>query len=137
MLRVAILSVALFATFCTTYQPLGLSGGFSETQLAGNVYQVRFQGNGYTSTERTSQFLLRRAAELALEKGHRYFTLADPQTRNKSDALGTFPGQSATVTLLDESEAGALDAVIVIRETDQMSGGKLSPQARKTLAEVS
>lgn len=32
----------------TGYQAKTLTGGYSETQLASDIFSVRFQGNGYT-----------------------------------------------------------------------------------------
>ncbi len=61
----------------TSYQQKGFTGGYSETQLAPDVFRVNFQGNGYTSSERAQDFALLRAAELSLERGFRYFALLD------------------------------------------------------------
>jgi len=119
---------------CTAYQAKGLTGGFSQTQLSEYVYEVRFQGNGYTSADRVGQFLLRRAAELTLETGHRYFVVGDQ--RGQSPTWGTtFRDNSATVRILSsKNEApNAADAVIVIHSTDAEAGGRLSDAARQQL----
>ena len=42
----------------TAYQKMGFTGGYTETQLGENIFNVSFQGNGYTSRERASDFLL-------------------------------------------------------------------------------
>ena len=52
----------------TAYQPQGLSGGFTETQLAPDVWRVSFSGNGYTKGERAEDFAMLRSAELTLGK---------------------------------------------------------------------
>lgn len=71
------LLLALFLFACATpYQKSGLSGGFSETQLAENVFRISFRGNGYTRGERSDDFALLRSAELALEHGYTHFALA-------------------------------------------------------------
>jgi len=67
----------------TPYQQRGATGGFSETQLAENVFEVRFRGNGYTSSERASDFALLRSAELTLEKGFRYFIIDDNENAQR------------------------------------------------------
>lgn len=41
-------------------------GGFSETWLSPDVVEVRFKGNGNTSSERSSDFAMLRAAELCI-----------------------------------------------------------------------
>jgi len=88
--------VALIFLGCATpYQPSGFRGGYSETILAENVFQVRFKGNGYTSGERASDYALLRAAEVALGHGYRYFALAET---DQQTSLGSYttPSQSHT-----------------------------------------
>ena len=73
-----IVLVLVFLQGCeTAYQSSGFSGGYSETQLDTNVFKVTFRGNGYTSTERASDFTLLRSAELALQNGFKYFVVID------------------------------------------------------------
>lgn len=61
----------------TGYHPAGLSGGFSELQLADDIYIVKFNGNGFTSMDRAFQFALRRSAELTKERGFKYLKIVD------------------------------------------------------------
>src|SRR5262245_44740936 len=74
---------------CTPYTSSGLLGGFSETQLSPNVWKVNFQGNGYTSTERVSDFVLLRSADLTLQSGFTHFALADARTGSATTAMTT------------------------------------------------
>lgn len=67
--------VIALSSCATAYQPIGLGGGYSETQLGENIFQVTFRGNGYTSRERASDFTLLRSAEVALKHGFRYFVV--------------------------------------------------------------
>lgn len=135
------LAVLLALSACATgYHSSGLTGGLTQTQLSSRVYQVRFQGNGYTSQERTSVFLLRRCAELTLENGFRYFSLGPQGSGSmQSGASGfifSFPHGTATMKILEKEsdDPTPLDAVLVVRDTDKRAGGKLSEKARKTLA---
>ena len=74
------LFVFLVLSACATaYQPQGLSGGFSETQLSENTFKVNFKGNGYTSNDRAFDFSLLRAAELMSEKNYKYFIIGARQ----------------------------------------------------------
>lgn len=134
--RVLSLLTLVVLVSCTSYQPNSWTGGFSETQLGEKVYQVRFRGNGATSVDRANQFLLRRAAELTLENGYRYFMLSDQQNNDKVDAYGTAPARSATVRFLDASSDSSIDAVFVIRDTNELAEGQLSPAARKALRDL-
>lgn len=68
----------------TPYQPdiagQKISGGYSETRIAENRYQVNFAGNSLTSRDRVEGYLLYRAAELTLEKGYDWFEINDRLT---------------------------------------------------------
>ena len=73
----------------TAYQKQGFTGGFSETHLGENVFQVTFKGNAYTSQERASDFTLLRSAELVLENGFKYFIIVDSEKYTKKGAHTT------------------------------------------------
>lgn len=132
MFRKVVLAVllALLAGCATTYQPNSLTGGFQEVRLNETSYHISFIGNGYTPADRTQRFILRRAAELALENGFRWLRVSPVQTESQTTLGTSSPTSSATVELLREPGSGAADAVIVIRETDKDSGGDISKKAR-------
>jgi hypothetical protein len=44
--------MAALASYVTKYQSSAYTGGFEETPLSPNVFQVRFRGNGYTPPRR-------------------------------------------------------------------------------------
>ena len=74
------ISVSIFITCfallgCTPYQANGLGGGYSEMAMNKNTYQVSFEGNRYTSSDTVKKYLLRRCAELTLNKGYKYFII--------------------------------------------------------------
>lgn len=79
----------------TSYQSSGFGGGFSETQIAPNIFTVRFRGNGFTSEERANDFTLLRSAELTLESGHTHFKLIDSQSKIEQSQYTT-PTQTNT-----------------------------------------
>jgi hypothetical protein len=89
----ATLTVLLVMGCATTYHSTGFTGGFSETQLSENIFQVRFKGNGFTSMERASDFCLLRSAELAKENGFFYFIIIDS---NSSSNLSTYTTPTTT-----------------------------------------
>lgn len=96
--RAFALIVCLTVAACATqYQPRGLTGGFDETQLDRNVYRVSFKGNGFTSSERASDLVLLRCAELTLNDGYNYFAIVDAQQATKLSTFTT-PTQSVTTT---------------------------------------
>ena len=88
-LHVLLIAAMALAGCATTYQPQGATGGFSEAQLDENVFQVTFKGNGYTDRDRANDFALLRSAEIALEKGYKYFIIVDAQQYSKNSSFTT------------------------------------------------
>lgn len=88
------LSVAIAAALagCTSpatpYQPFvaygghGIHGGYSDQSLAEDRILVRFHGNSMTSRDRVEGYMLYRAAELTVQNGYEWFTLADRNTEH-------------------------------------------------------
>lgn len=81
--------LVLFAGCATTYQQNGLTGGYSETQLDENLFNVTFKGNGYTSKERANDFTLLRCAELTIENGFKFFTIVTAQDNTQTHSRTT------------------------------------------------
>ena len=80
---------AVLSGCATGYHSEGFSGGFEETALAPNVYRVSFSGNGYTRSSRAEELALLRSADLTLQKGFRYFGLADSNSRSSYSTYTT------------------------------------------------
>ena len=133
----------VFAAACATqYRSIddSVSGGFTETRLAPDMWRVRVEGNGFTRRDEAQQFLFRRCAELTLEQGKRYFLLEGHEawTRVELTSVGAVgsPADEAVMTVLDERNAHAFDAAEIIAQTNEAAGGRLSAPAKKTLAEI-
>lgn len=77
----------------TPYQRNGLAGGYSEEQIGTKQWIVRFEGNMYTSSERAENMAMLRVAELALEKGYRYYSIDGPIQHGTAALTYTRPGQ--------------------------------------------
>ena len=75
-------------------------GGFSERRLASNVFQVSFEGNAYTKTDRAIDFTLMRSAELAIQRGFEYFVIVDENSYIEKSTTYT-PGTTRTSTYSD------------------------------------
>jgi hypothetical protein len=91
----AFILAALLFGCATPYGSSGLLGGYSDTALAPDVYRISFQGNGYTSQERTQDFAVLRAADLTLSHGYRYFAIIN-QTEGGRSGVMNMPGQAYT-----------------------------------------
>ena len=88
--------ITLLLTGCaTTYHASSFSGGFSETQLAENMFRVSFNGNGYTGRNRVVDFTLLRSAELTLEHGFTHFVIID-SSQHTSVSTTTTPTTAHT-----------------------------------------
>lgn len=75
-MRVLLILISIVLTSCATpYQSEGLTGGFSETQLAKNTWKISSRGNAYTSSSTVRDHVLLRASELTLENGFKYFVV--------------------------------------------------------------
>ena len=71
----------------TPYQPnipgQHSSGGYSEMRIEPNRWRVSFAGNSLTSRETVEAYLLFRSAELTVQQGYDWFSIADRNTQNK------------------------------------------------------
>ena len=90
-------AAALILSACgTPYGSYGLLGGYTETQLGENVWQVTFEANGYTRQATTVRYAMLRCAELTLEQGYRYFAIINKEAY--SHAAGTMSSGSFNAT---------------------------------------
>ena len=79
----------------TPYKSIGFMGGYSESQLASDVFRVYFRGNAKTSGERAQDFALLRAADLTLQRGFGFFAIIDESFSTSVSTLTT-PGTAQT-----------------------------------------
>jgi hypothetical protein len=144
-IAVAVSAAALFAFGCATaYESAdeSLRGGYSESRLAPDTWRVLVEGNGFTTRSEAEQMLFRRAAELTLEQGKRYFVLSQHEAwmRKHISSNGNIiasPRNASIVIVVDEKERDAFDAVKIVEETNEVAEGRLSSAAKKTLAALS
>jgi len=87
-------SAAILAACATStpYQPASKPGGFdgfSQTMIENDRARVTFGGNSLTERETVENYLLYRAAEIAVERGFDHFTLAERDTEQKTRLRST------------------------------------------------
>lgn len=58
--------------------------GYRESQLTTNRYRVSFSGNPATSQDRVKDFALKRAAELTMLNGHKWFRVMTQDTEHET-----------------------------------------------------
>jgi len=89
-------SLVLLSSGCaTSYHSSGFTGGYTDTQLAPDVFRVVFRGNAYAHAERVQDFALLRASELVIQHGFGYFAIIDENNSSTPFTINT-PGQSYT-----------------------------------------
>lgn len=131
----AVSMLALLAGCATAYAPKNSTGGYVEDWRSPSELEIQFHHNGYLTVQDARDLAMRRAAELALEGGHRYFRTWGERLHEQK-----FHGPqyaAIQVQLLEAREEGALDVVQVVRETDALAGGRLSSRAREQLRSLS
>ncbi|WP_010598310.1 CC0125/CC1285 family lipoprotein [Rickettsiella massiliensis] len=80
----------LTLTGCATaYQPYSLGSGYRDIALSENTYKVSFRGNAFTSNELVQNYLLRRCAELTVQKGYKYFVIVNENTEVSHETITT------------------------------------------------
>jgi len=130
----AVLLAFVAGTGCTTSRAFDEISGYSETRLFSMIYQLQFRHRDHTSSARVQTFMMRRAAELALENDFRYFVFDVPQNLDRRQLWGQCAERGITVTFLFAPTAGATDAVAVIEDTEEAASGLLSPEALAAFA---
>jgi hypothetical protein len=88
-----LLGVGLLAG-CTTpapdYRPRGPGGlvGYSDVQLAPNLYRVSFSGSSASTRDDVEVYVLRRAAEVTLQAGYSHFVMRRQDTERSTRYIG-------------------------------------------------
>ncbi|MDC7682583.1 hypothetical protein PQU92_04810 [Asticcacaulis sp. BYS171W] len=96
----AVLAVSLVTlaacTTATPYQPVAgnsassMARGYSDQKIESNRYRLKFAGNSATTRETVEDYMLYRAAELALENGFDWFTLSGRNTKEDRTTTTTY-----------------------------------------------
>jgi len=94
LLLAFVASVSL-AACASPYQPAGFRGGFTDTQINAQTFEITFGGNAFTSSTQTGNMALLRASDIALANGYPYFVVVDKSTDITNVILST-PGTAQT-----------------------------------------
>lgn len=146
---IAAIAASLVLAACgTPYGSYGLLGGYTETQLADNVWQVTFEANGYTRQSTTVRYAMLRCAELTLEQGYNYFVIVNKEAYSQGAGVissGSFNASSSTLgnSTLTTGNMSGLSAMISYPTADQTimmfkekPEGVLSYDARTTCLSI-
>lgn len=99
-LTTALAVMALLGGCVSQYKPHTnrANGGYEETMLAQDTFQVSFQGNDLTKSSRVRDFAMLRAAELSLQKGFPYFVVLNMGTDTNSYQVPISGGSANSVS---------------------------------------
>lgn len=107
--------------------------GFSSTDVTEQITLIRFVGNDAEEARVLRAFVLRRAAEIALERGKRGFLVYSSLTHAAHEVPSAAPlierdytlAATAYVRFLDEPRDGAFDAAEIVAQFERAapSGG--------------
>ena len=85
----------------TPYQRFDIfgRGGYQETRIANDTYEVVYYGNGATSTDTLNALLLYRSAEVTLDQTYQYFEVVKGKVRMPLSPMGGFRTAEHTIKM--------------------------------------
>lgn len=83
--KLFVVSTLVALTSCATlYQKEGIfTNGYSDMRAGQDIFVVTYRANEFTPAEKVKKYAIRRAAEVALKNGYRYFAVLDETGRGK------------------------------------------------------
>lgn len=120
-LFVSIALLLLLAGCATPYQTFELfgRGGYQETKLSDDAYQVAYYGNHVTPFETINSLLLYRTAVLTVENGFDYFEVQGGYRRTPLSVYGGFRILEHTVKMRKGEPENKSDHIYVARKIIQ------------------
>ena len=86
----ALVLLSALSACSTGYQSEGFTGGFTDTQLADNIFTISFSGNAFTAPQQAGDFVMLRAAELSVSHGYPYFVIDDQGDTSTKGFIGSY-----------------------------------------------
>jgi hypothetical protein len=103
-----VLSLTGCVSWDTPYQPTGLRGGYEDTAMGDEMYQVVFRGNGFSGDIQAREFALMRGAELCKGKGFTHLAVMSTDLRH--EPLSYY--DSTTYSMVEVGEAPVATVVV-------------------------
>jgi hypothetical protein len=107
------LSAAVLGGCASAYGPSNWTGGYSESLVSGDVWSVRFGGNGYTTQETVQTYWLYHCADFALSKGFAGFQILTPVDLSRLDLRATPPGGAPVIVKAGHGGGGGGHTVYI------------------------
>lgn len=74
-------------------------GGYQETQIASDTFEVVYYGNGVTSMDSLNALLLYRSAEITINQNYEYFEIVKGRVRLPMSPMGGFRTAEHTIKM--------------------------------------
>lgn len=113
-------AVSLLTSCATGYHTYGLTGGYKEKMLSSDTMLVTYVGNGFTGSEKTYEYAMKRAAEATLQHGYHYFEVLTHRNFVETKTTYTsatpygmkagFPHAEITIKFLNNKSAKSYNA---------------------------
>jgi len=89
LVALCLLVITTFTAGCATpYQSASKGDGYSDYRVSTDLFAVSFRGNTSTREETVDKYLIRRASEITLEHGFKYFVVLWEKERTRSSSVG-------------------------------------------------
>jgi len=86
----------------TGYHRAGFTGGYKDSKITSDTFQVSFQGNAWISAQKARNYLLYRCAEVTLENGFDYFRILDDKDVSSVQVMGSYGSGVISASTLDK-----------------------------------
>jgi hypothetical protein len=134
----AVAAVIGLSGCATQYGSSGLTGGYGESPVNGQLVKVNFYGNGYITADKVQAYALYRCAQVAQAAKKPWFVIYDslhgaardlPALQPTVGTLGGKPVAFAFMAMLDAPRPGAQEVSAVLAKlATEVQGGAMAPQ---------
>ncbi|QSQ18548.1 hypothetical protein JY572_37120 [Myxococcus landrumensis] len=119
-------------TGCTTpYQPMGMAGGYQDSEISPGVVRIEVRGNPYTHLGTLHDYFHRRAKELCKERQYQWF-LDSGSEKGPQVFFGTQVGSAVVLSDVPSNKRGWVRGVVTCHAATE----KTSDARRADLVQI-
>ena len=127
MKRLLLIPLLALSACATGYHSQGFTGGYRDYMIGPDTASVAVTGNGFTSFDKAEQIWIRRAADITLQHGYRYFVVETANSVPGINPAGLLtPGITSIIRMTNDPNSGnglrVFDAYYIRSSTSNMSG---------------
>ncbi|AGC47242.1 hypothetical protein MYSTI_05969 [Myxococcus stipitatus DSM 14675] len=102
----------------TPYQPMGMSGGYQDSEISPGVVRIEVRGNPYTHLGTLHDYFHKRAKELCKERQYQWF-LDSGSEKGPQVFFGTQVGSAVILSDTTSNKRGWVRGVVTCRDTSE------------------